>query len=339
MLSGAALRKTGSGWEFASELALEDFVWENLPQLFNLIPLKRQHPAKGEYCDILAVDNNKQLTIIELKNIEDRYLVQQLTRYYDNLVDEKPFAKEIDYDLSINLVGIAPSFHRHNHIDRKYNLLKLDFLEYSVIQSNRNFQLQLTNIDTAQNLSINIPYQEIDFSKLSQDIPEPPQKLLDWLGSCSGEEQLAIIKMREKILSFDERIKETVEGRNTIRYGKGKTKAVAEICYQQSSSKPIIFLWLPTPTSRQKEVIGRLRLWLDGSVVTHIGHIASGFGRMKLESEWSAMPREKRPRNMFHSLSSKSFSPIPISQGYKNTPNNLEALTDSALTKWLHKIQ
>jgi hypothetical protein len=60
---------------------------------------------------------------------------------------------------------------------------------------------------------------------------------------------------------------------------------------------------------------------------------------MKLESEWSAMPREKRPRNMFHSLSSKSFSPIPISQGYKNTPNNLEALTDSALTKWLHKIQ
>jgi len=89
MLSGAALRKTGSGWEFASELALEDFVWENLDKLFKLIPLKRQHPEKGEYCDILAIDNNKQLTIIELKNAEDRYLVQQLTRYYDNLVDEK----------------------------------------------------------------------------------------------------------------------------------------------------------------------------------------------------------------------------------------------------------
>ena len=95
-----------------SELALEDFIWKNLSQLFKLTPLKRQHPAKGEYCEILAVDDNKQLTIIELKNTEDRYLVQQLTRYYDNLVDEKSFAEQIDYNQQINLIGIAPSFHK-----------------------------------------------------------------------------------------------------------------------------------------------------------------------------------------------------------------------------------
>ena len=339
MLSGAALRKTGSDWEFASELALEDFVWDNLDKLFKLTPLKRQHSAKGEYCDILAVDNKKQLTIIELKNAEDRYLVQQLTRYYDNLVDEKPFAEQIDYNQQINLIGIAPSFHRHNHIDRKYNLLKIDFLELAVLRKNKKFNLNLKDIDSTQTWLINIPYQEIDFSKLSQEIPEPPQKLLDWLGSCSGDEQLAIIKMREQILSFDERIKETVEGRNTIRYGRGKTKAIAEICYQQSSNKPIIFLWLPTPTSWRKEVIGRLRLWLDGSTVTYVGHIASGFGRMKLQLEWDAMPREKRPKHMFHSRSSKSFTPVPIPKGYNNTPNTLEALADLALTKWLKKIQ
>lgn len=339
MLSGAALRKTGSGWEFASELALEDFIWENLSQLFKLTPLKRQHPAKGEYCDILAVNNKKQLTIIELKNTEDRYLVQQLTRYYDNLVDEKPFAEQIDYNQQINLIGIAPSFHKHNHIDRKYNLLKIDFLELAVLQKNKKFNLNLKDVDTAQTLLINIPYKEIDFSKFSQDIPEPPQKLLDWLGSCSGDEQLAIIKMREKILSFDKRIKEIIESRNIIRYGKGKTKAVAEICYHQSSSNPIIFLWLPTPTSRKREVIGRLRLWLDGSTVTYVGHIASGFGRMKLPSEWEAMPHEKRPKYMFRSGSYRSYLPIPIPKGYKNTSNKLEALTDLALTKWLKKVQ
>lgn len=339
MLSGAALRKTGSGWEFASELASEDFIWENLSQLFKLTPLKRQHPAKGEYCDILAVDDKNQLTIIELKNTEDRYLVQQLTRYYDNLVDEKPFAEQIDYNQQINLIGIAPSFHRHNHIDRKYNLLKIDFLELTVLRKNKKFNLNLKDIDTSQTWSINIPYKEIDFSKLSQNVPEPPQKLLNWLGSYSGDEQLAIIKMRENILNFDKRIKETIEGRNIIRYGKGKTKTVAEICYQQSGSKAIIFLWLPTPTSWRKEVIGRLRLWLDGSTVTHIGHIASGFGRMKLQSEWDAMPREKRPKHMFHSGSSKSFTPVPIPKGYNDTPNTLEALVDLALTKWLHKIQ
>ncbi|MEM6399807.1 MAG: recombinase RecB [Cyanobacteria bacterium P01_D01_bin.116] len=339
MLSGAALRKTGSGWEFASELALEDFIWENLSQLFKLTPLKRQHPAKGEYCDILAVDDNKQLTIIELKNVEDRYLVQQLTRYYDNLVDEKPLSEQINYNQPISLIGIAPSFHKHNHIDSKYNVLKIDFLELAVLRKNKKFNLNLKDIDDAQTWSISIPYQEIDFSKLSQDIPEPPQKLLDWLGSCSGDEQVAIIKMREQILSFDKRIKETVEGRNTIRYGKGKAKSIAEICYQQSSNKLIIFLWLPTPTSRRKEVIGRLRLWLDGSTVTHVGHIASGFGRMKLPSEWEAMPKEKRPKYMFRSRSYRSYLPISIFEGYKNTPSNLESLTDLALTKWLNKIQ
>jgi RecB family endonuclease NucS len=80
MLAGAALRRTCTGYEFSSEYALEDLVWKNLEQLFQVKPIARQQPAKGEFCDILAV-KNKQLFIIELKNTEDRYIVQQLTRY------------------------------------------------------------------------------------------------------------------------------------------------------------------------------------------------------------------------------------------------------------------
>ncbi|MGA9381830.1 MAG: hypothetical protein WBV73_23970, partial [Phormidium sp.] len=43
MLDLVSLRKTGTGWEFASEAALEDFIWLNLPELFGLTPLKRQY--------------------------------------------------------------------------------------------------------------------------------------------------------------------------------------------------------------------------------------------------------------------------------------------------------
>jgi RecB family endonuclease NucS len=43
-------------------------------------------------CDILAIDAQHQLHILELKNSEDRYLIQQLTRYYANLQEVKPFA-------------------------------------------------------------------------------------------------------------------------------------------------------------------------------------------------------------------------------------------------------
>jgi RecB family endonuclease NucS len=340
MLAGAALRKTGEGWEFASEFALEDFIWDNLQPLLGFTPLKRQYAAKGEVCDILALDETRQLIILELKNTEDRYVIQQLTRYYDNLLDEQPFPEQIDYQQPIKLIAVAPSFHRHNLIDRKYNLLKIDFLQVKVVQINQEFQLQLANIDTNQISSIFIPYQELSFSSTSQNIPETPQLLLDWLGACTGEEQQAIIKLREKILSFDERIQEVSEGRNTIRYGRGKSKPVAEICYQRNTHKPIVFLWLPTPTSRQKQVIGRMRLWIDGETITHIGHVPEGFGRMKLKSEWDAMPREQRPRNLSYSLSYKSFSPASSSiyKALIPIPSSLECLVDLALTKWLPRI-
>ncbi len=341
MLAGAALRKTSLAYEFASEAALEDFVWDNLQHLFRLTPLARQHQALGEFCDILAVDAAKQLSILELKNTEDRYIVQQLTRYYDNLLGEKPFAERIDYSQPVKLIAIAPSFHRHNHIDRKYTKLKIDFLLFAVIRKSQDFYLQLTNFDTSLITEVQIPYQELDIATTASNVPAPPQLLLDWLGACSGEEQQAILKMREKILAFDGRIKEERDGKNTIKYS-GKNNIFAELCFQRKINRPVIFLWLPTPSSLfgiNKEVNGRLRLWMDGSKVTHVGHIPEGFGKMRLESEWNAMPQEQRPRNLMWSRSYKSFSPVGVSMyGAIANPESLDSLVDLALTKWLSKI-
>lgn len=337
MLAGAALRKTSTGYEFSSEYALRMFVWNNLEQLFQLKPIARQHPAKGEFCDILGV-SNKQLSILELKNTEDRYMVQQLTRYYDNLFDLKPFTEQIDYNLPVKLIALAPVFHRHNYIDRKYCKLDIDFLQVTVTQRLEDFYLQLIDVDTNVLNEIKIPYQKLDISTTISDVPAPPQLLLDWLGAVSGDEQIAVLKMREKILGFDARITEEIEGKNTIRY-KGKNKLIAEIYYYRTKSKPIIFLWLTTPTSWKKEVIGRLRLWIDGATVTHVGHIPEGMGRMKLQHEWDAMPKDKRPKYMFHSGSSKSFTPVDIShREYKNVSNSLESLVSLALEKWLIRI-
>ncbi len=62
------LIKTGNSWKFATEADLEDFVWANLKELFGLIPLKRQYYIKGQICDILALNEKKQLVVLELKN-------------------------------------------------------------------------------------------------------------------------------------------------------------------------------------------------------------------------------------------------------------------------------
>jgi RecB family endonuclease NucS len=58
------------------------------------------------------VDENKRLVVLELKNGEDRYVVQQLTRYYDALLEHKPFADRVDYDRPVRLIAITPKFHR-----------------------------------------------------------------------------------------------------------------------------------------------------------------------------------------------------------------------------------
>jgi RecB family endonuclease NucS len=344
MLCGAALRKTGKSYEFASEATLENFVWGNLQHLFGLTPLARQYQALGEFCDIIAVNNSKQLSIIELKNTEDRYIIQQLTRYYDNLASEKPFADKIDYDLPVQLIAIAPSFHRHNHIDRKYSKLKIDFLQLAITRKSQDFYLQLTNCDTNFVNEVQIPYQELDIAIKASNVLAPPQLLLDWLGSCNGDQQQAIIKMRERILSFDERIKEKIEGKNTIKY-KGKSQLVAELYFQKKTLELVIFLWLPIPSSLfgdKKEVIGRVRLWIDGTSVSHVGHIPEGVGKMKLQSQWDAIPKEKQPQLM-QSLSYKSLIPVSINW-YGNLrdsckiSDSLELLVDLSLSKWLVKV-
>jgi RecB family endonuclease NucS len=238
---------------------------------------------------------------------------------------------------------VAPTFHRHNYIDRKHCKLDIDFLQVAVIQKLQDFYLQLTDVDTGAKSEIKIPYQQLDINSISCNVPAPPQLLLDWLGTCGKDEQIAILKMREKILSFDVQVSEEIEAKRTIRY-LGKGKSIAELIFHRQLNKPIAFIWLPTPSSlrfdNKKQVIGRMRLWIDNANVTHAGHISKGFGRMKLESEWEAMPRDKRPSGLLHSYSHKSFSPVSISFYEKliENPASLMSLADLALKNWLARL-
>lgn len=142
------LRKTGKEWNFESELALEDFVWANLSCLLGLSALKRQYAVNGEVCDILALDQNGGLVVLELKNVLDRYIVQQLTRYYDNLLDKTPLKQQVNYKLPVRLIAISPSFHNHNWIDKKYHKLNFEFSSFTIHQENNCIHFLLKNLIT-----------------------------------------------------------------------------------------------------------------------------------------------------------------------------------------------
>jgi RecB family endonuclease NucS len=108
------LRKAGTGWEFENEALLEDCLKRHLETLLGLKVIAQQQTIQGQVCDLVAVSETGQLAILELKNQEDRYIVQQLTRYFDAFHAEKSFADRADYSQPMRLLAIAPSFHRDN---------------------------------------------------------------------------------------------------------------------------------------------------------------------------------------------------------------------------------
>lgn len=169
------LKKVDEDWQFASENNLEDFVWGKLNNLFELSPLKRQYTAYGDICDILALDKNSRLVILELKNVQDRYIVQQLTRYYHSLLEEKPFQQQVNYQLPVRLIAVAPSFHRHNWIDRKYHKLSFEFMSFTIRQQQNDVYLQLTDLDTKKVSQVQI----IDVSLFKKvKISQPNQGII-----------------------------------------------------------------------------------------------------------------------------------------------------------------
>lgn len=331
-------------WKFYDELTLEDFIWNNLNEILNLIPLKRQFIINTERCDILAVDQDRKLNILELKNVEDRYVIQQLTRYYDALLKEKPFEDEIDYSQGINLIVLSPEYHYHNFVDIKYSKINFQLLKFKIEKKEISFYFHLQ--DTENNLINSVPISS-QVTKLEANAYKYPlpDLLKSWLMACSEKEQTVFFQIREKILSSDFKIKEIVEG-NHIFYGFNKTKLIAEISLYKKYSKPILFLWLPTPITfvypKEKIAIGRLRIWIDQNKITHVGHTPKDLGKMMLEEEWSKLPPNKKPKSMFHSLSSKSHTPVTTNWYFQSFPefeesNTIQLYSDLAIKMFLER--
>ncbi|HEY9694664.1 MAG TPA: endonuclease NucS domain-containing protein [Oculatellaceae cyanobacterium] len=345
MLSGINLKKTGERWDFPSEAVLEDFAWANLPQLLGLTPLRRQYSINNQFCDILALGKNQQLVVLELKNTEDRYIVQQLTRYYHALLEEKPLFEEINYEQPIRLIAIAPSFHRDNYTDRKYNHLLIEFLQFKLLTDDDKCYLQVKDLDKEKVSQLEIPYQE---KPSNAPIPDAPRKLFNFLAKCNEIDRNAILKIRNKIFSFDSRIKEVVEA-NSIEYAKGKSYPCAEIYFDKSKDgstcTPYLFLRLPDPDPFHKPAILRMSVenddyWNTFSALIYCKKgitISKGRGQAVYNYprfiEWIERWFNEEPNN-------ENF--LKCYQNYKTLittkSNSIDLLTDIAFKAWLTRL-
>ncbi len=364
------LRKLGQSWAFDSEAVLEDFMWSNLSHFFDLSPLKRQFSVDGQICDILALDKDNRLSVLELKNVEDRYVVNQLTRYYGALVEQRPFQDQVDYSKPIRLIAIAPNFHKDNLSDQKYSLLDIELAQFSISQGDTCLSFELKH-DGKEPVKMGISFP---LKPDGEDIPPPPRALLNLLSECPEAVYQNALKARERILKFDKRIKE-VTGSSSVCYGSGKTKLCAEFRFDRTRKTPALFLWLPHVTSTSlsaKKITARMRLWTDWSQVTDIGHVPEGMGRKISFDEWrtaSVRPLNKLlPSNSYGSSKEKYFSDSEFRRDFverykylrrdphyesglalsindymkligSETSDSLERLLDSALETWLQRLK
>lgn len=265
------LRKTQQGWIFKDEYLLENFVWDILEDALDLIPLKRQFNVQGEYCDILARTKNNQLVVLELKNCEDRYIIHQLTRYYHSLRLEQPFKDLVDYSQPIHLIAIAPDFHKHNFIDRRYNLLQIEFIKFNIFKDTNSFYLRL-HFERHKEITVQKPIPLIEIQDRQEaPLPEksvtlPPRALVNFLDKLSPQTKMEVLRLREKMLGYDQRIKEIKESKS-IFYSRGKTKPCCQLkLISHTQPKEIsylqFYLWLPIPKSllrfKRQMGIGRM---------------------------------------------------------------------------------
>ena len=249
-----SLVQTNQQWQFSSELALEDIVWRNLPELLNVEPLRRQFSIDGKVCDILAVDSAGHLVIIELKNTEDRYIAQQLTRYYDAIANENelPFSADTAHP---RLVGISPSYHHDTFTDCRYSTLDIELLHFRLTASaTEDITFSLYDVSDREVSTLRLPSVH-NPDQPDRALPEPPRKLLNWLSHSTPAERDWVMQMRAQLLNFDPRMKEIVTA-TSIFYGRGKTKACCELRKERpAESKRLAkaiasFLWLPHPEYR-----------------------------------------------------------------------------------------
>lgn len=340
MVTGVNLKQTSQGWEFENEAALEDFVWTNLEQILGPTPLKRQYAVKGQICDILAVDENQRLAVLELKNGEDRYIVQQLTRYYDALLEEKPFNDKIDYEQPINLVAVAPSFHRDNYTDRKYNHLAIRFLEAEVLVNREKVCLQLKDLDAEKVTLVKIPYLQ---RNSTDNLPGPPRAFLNLLSKFADSDSKLLLKIRQKILSFDKRMQET-SASSIISYGRGKSYPCAELYgkkdryHSRDIIRPFIVLWLPTsPWHHDCKRLGRMIIYRqafdNNPCLSYIDH----YSRIDYK------PKSSRSHSANQSWNIENYIRLYLRREKSESPSlenlgHFDFLVELALSEWLKRL-
>ncbi|MEG4456837.1 hypothetical protein [Microcoleus sp. N9_A1] len=185
---------------FKSEALLEEFTWLHLKPLLNLEPIKRQLSInKGNRSDILGVTNLGQLALVELKKGGGKDSIDQLIRYRNSLMSERPQSSEfssVDFNQGFLLVAVASHFSLTAIDYAKSKLPGVLLLTYEITKYSReDYYLTFNQLNTKKISRVKIDILE---NSLFDSLPSFIQGYL--LGN--GEKRKPILNIIQKILGY-----------------------------------------------------------------------------------------------------------------------------------------
>jgi hypothetical protein len=252
------------------------------PTTTDSINCSNPHSSVGAWT---ITGNNNQLIIIELKNTKDSHIFEQITAYFDALENERPFSEQIDYNQTIELITVCPTYSdRARYIMSHISNLKAIYYELKPQQQNLKFTL-FDYLSKSELVSIQISTS----SRLTPEInlPVAPKSFIDLLNKCSIEEKDWAILIRNQIHNFSQefnlRISETPVGK-WLRFEKTKQFPIAEIGWDAKRSNLAIYLWLPFLTingriNNSRDSYHRtsmMQIWVVNRNVQYLAYIENG---------------------------------------------------------------
>lgn len=231
----------------------------------------------------MAKGNENQLVIIELKNVEDSHVIEQITAYFDALIEEKPFGEQIDYTQPIELFTVCPTYRNRTVTTVKHHKLRFTLFTYVVKNSDQGFVFILYEWLTKTEIAkIEIPIATEIVATLN--LPDPPKAFVNLLGNCSESEKICAIEIRDQIYQFAQslnyKIYEKPDGK-WVRFERNKQNPIAEIGWENKRESLAVYLWLPFMTINGQYNIRRdsykktvmMRLWIADSIVQYVAYI------------------------------------------------------------------
>jgi hypothetical protein len=170
----------------------------------------------------------------------------------------------------------------------------------------------------------NIPSTESVFPQENTAVNDNHTKQLEFILKICGDQKETILKIRNRILEFDERIREFSETR-IIKYGKTKSKPLAELRLPKGCYKPLLILRLPILNKKSQ-----------------FGEDNPKMGRMRIETDnWQDVSQILYLPGDNLNIYKKVYQPtdyVKVKSMSISHDDDLEMLVDIALEKWRERL-